>query len=92
LETKVKVNEVEVNIKRGTIKKEKEKLERKKKWEYEKRFVSNDNKRYPTVASRFFRHLLLDTKVKVKELRVGCKERHNQARRREVGEEEDMKI
>jgi hypothetical protein len=30
--------------------------------------------------------------VKVKELRVGCKERHNQARRREVGEEEDMKI
>jgi hypothetical protein len=81
-----------LEVKRGTIKKGEEKLERKKIWKYEKRFMSNDNERYPMVASGFFRHLLLDTKVKVQELRVGSKERHNQERTREVREEEDMEI
>jgi hypothetical protein len=56
-----------VNVKQGTIKKGEDKLERKKKWEYEKGFMSNGNKWYPTVASRVFRHLLLDKKVKVQE-------------------------
>jgi hypothetical protein len=80
-----------MNMKSGTIKKGEVKLERKKKWEYEKRVVSNGNQRYPTVASRFFRLLLLDTKVKLKELRDGGKEKDNQGRRREVREEENLK-
>jgi hypothetical protein len=54
--------------------------------------MSNGNERYPTVASRCFRDLLLDTKVKVKELRVECNERQNQEKRREVREEDDMEI
>jgi hypothetical protein len=82
----------EADGRRGTSEEREETPEKKEKWEYEKRFVSNGNERYPTVASRFFKHLLLDTKVKVKELRVDCKERQSQGRRREVREEEDMKI
>jgi hypothetical protein len=37
--------------------------------------MSNCNEWYPKVASRFSTYLLVDTKVKVKELRVRCIER-----------------
>jgi hypothetical protein len=54
--------------------------------------MANGSERYPTVASRFFRHLLLEIKVKVNKLRGGGEERHNQERRREVREEGDRDI
>jgi hypothetical protein len=50
--------------------------------------MSNGNEGYAIVASHFFKHLLLDTNGKVKEVIVRWKERNKQGKRSEVREEE----